>query len=343
MDGFEGFGTLGNVFAGGGQLRGELARLEGQQRGARIQQALQAGLLDRERARREAIGNSALLSLPERFSSAPSLFGNDTNLQQQLAPILSAVFQASPNRNLNQASQFAPDVTEALARIGLAQDIENGTFDQNKANNVSQAFTETPVQLTDNQGDTLLNRFVTPDRQASVGGNVPTAIGESRISANNALASNRINGANVPPIDPSNLTARDIFAIAAGRNSGLNIGIPAGGNVLVNAPTAPPQAASASPAQQPTTNAPVPKSVASGLTDADTREIDQLRERFSGQVKGLTPAVQDLVLLARRALDRGADPDAVFQRLGDEFAKRNVQLDQATTRNVNRLLTGNAN
>lgn len=171
-----GWSELGAMLGGGGgQFRQEQLQQQGLLAGMR-----QASLLEDARQKRDAA--MGMNQLPQALQNVMS--PNDPVTGQAYDPAVQQQFQADLVTNLlragkdpRQVSGFLKDQQgidwgkQAMAAATGAQP------DLNLVNRIDMVRNGKPVDLTSVEGDTLVNRMVTPDQQAAQGGNTPTQIG----------------------------------------------------------------------------------------------------------------------------------------------------------------------
>lgn len=157
-----GYSALGRALAGGG-MQTQNAFAMGALRGAQ-----QASALELARERRDK--NLAVQSITPEALADPS----------QRSAITAAMIRAGFNPN-HLAESDATAQKTGIQALAL-QNAISPTPDLNQLNRVLAVYNGKPVDLTNVQGGTLVSQFVTPDQQQALGGNVPTAVGQSEIA-----------------------------------------------------------------------------------------------------------------------------------------------------------------
>lgn len=157
-----GWSALGRAVAGNG-ISNQMAYNTGVLGGAR-----QASALELARERRDK--NLALQSITPEAMADPS----------QRGALTAAMLRAGINPNNLAESEATTQKTGFQNQAW--QNAVGANPDLNLMNRELAVIHGQPVDLSSIQGNTLMSKFVTPDEQAALGGNVPTAIGQSEIA-----------------------------------------------------------------------------------------------------------------------------------------------------------------
>lgn len=169
-----GFSELGAALGGMGQS-GENAYQTGMLRGAQG-----ADLLEQARQRRNQ--NLALAAItPEKVQAA---MADPTG--QASSDLGAALIQA--NRDPRQIAEYGKTEQGVGFRNQAWQRAMQPGASVASLNPMLAVIEGKPVAVTGVQGNTLINKYVDPNQQAAVGGNVPTAVGQSDIGRNLAAA-----------------------------------------------------------------------------------------------------------------------------------------------------------
>src|ERR1700761_3491237 len=165
-----GWSALGSALGGGG-IQQQNAYQQGVLRGAQS-----ANLLEEARKRRNA--NVAANALQDADFSAPD---------QRNAIIAN---QLMAGQNPNELSQALGHYQQNDLRGNLIARAMQPGVDIASLNPGLAVFNGKPVETTRVEGNTVINPYVDPNAQGSVGGNVPTAIGQADIGLKGAQATN---------------------------------------------------------------------------------------------------------------------------------------------------------
>lgn len=168
----DGWARLGEVLGGTGQVR-QNAYNRGVMQGAQV-----ADVMEQARRRRDQnIGFSGIT--PEVVQAA--LAGNpDARATLAASGLHAGINLDTLGGGLNNLIKGGQEQT-------LFNDATNGVpIDQLNAR--LAVLHGQPVKLTEVQGNTVINPYALPNQQAAVGGNTPTAVGQSDIGRNLALA-----------------------------------------------------------------------------------------------------------------------------------------------------------
>jgi hypothetical protein len=164
-----GFSELGAAL-GGLDQSGTNAYQTGMLRGAQG-----ADLLEQARQRRNK--NLAMAAItPDKIQAALS------NPQgQEASDLAAALVQAGENPE--QLANYGKTMQGTGERGQLWTAATQPGATVTSLNPMLAALAGKPVAVTDVEGNTLINKYVDPNQEAAVGGNVPTAVGQSDITA----------------------------------------------------------------------------------------------------------------------------------------------------------------
>ncbi|MGA0588099.1 hypothetical protein ACO2Q2_13360 [Dyella sp. KRB-257] len=185
-----GWSELGAMLGGNSQARQMQLQQQGMAMGMR-----QASMLEDARRKRDAAMGLAQIT-PQAIQNATS--GLDPVTGQPFAPEVASQLQSElvsamlhAGRDPRQISGYAKD-QQGIDWGKQAMAAATGDHpDLNLVNRINMVRQGTPVDLTTIQGNTLIDRMVTPDQQAAQGGNTPTQIGIADMMQKTAQANER--------------------------------------------------------------------------------------------------------------------------------------------------------
>lgn len=182
-----GWNELGAMLGGGDGVQRERLREAGMEAGVR-----QADLLEQARQRRDqSLGMNGVTaqSITNVVSGKSPVTGQpfDPDVLSTLrGELLSNMFHAKIDpRQLSGYQKDEQGIGWGDQAMAAAT---TPNADLNLLNRMNIVRNGKPVDLSTVQGDTLINRMVTPDQQAAYGGNTPTQIGLSDIALKGAEA-----------------------------------------------------------------------------------------------------------------------------------------------------------